>query len=248
MLKLNIATSILSWLVLTMGSSIILMRNENDNNNDNDRTSYNILSLSLLFFNYLNLLISFCEICLGRYISLIQLDYRALKELYKGKELDACVAFLTMPLTFRELFDGKIWSKMWSTYSLYDPSYQNPESFGFFIDVGNGWTTILPISLINVAIVRPEILARLLSLSSFTNNTQPHIVVGCLGIASYWQMMYGTFIYFLSYFFNNRHRGKSFWEVAGFVGVSNAVWVIFPAIGLFLCYHILSDGNMSVLR
>ena len=33
---------------------------------------------------------------------------------------------------------------MWSTYSLYDPSYSNRESFGFFIDVGNGWSTLLP--------------------------------------------------------------------------------------------------------
>jgi hypothetical protein len=33
---------------------------------------------------------------------------------------------------------------VWSTYSLYDPSYCNRESFGFFIDVGNGWTTLVP--------------------------------------------------------------------------------------------------------
>ena len=229
-MKLNVGTVIVLWLAVTIGASVMMMPPTN---------RCNWWSISLLFFNYLNMFISFCEICLGRYISLIQADYKELREKYKGKELDACVAFLTMRLTIWDMFDGRVWSKMWSTYALYDPSYQNNESFGFFIDVGNGWTTILPTVFVNIAIVNPVILESLF--------TDPHIVVGCLGIASYWQMMYGTYIYFLSYFFNKRHEGKSFWEVAGFVGISNAIWVIFPGIGLSMSYTILSNGNLNTL-
>jgi hypothetical protein len=35
------------------------------------------------------------------------------------------------------------WSEVWSVYSVFDPSYANRESFGFFVDVGNGWTTMV---------------------------------------------------------------------------------------------------------
>ena len=44
---------------------------------------------------------------------------------------------------------------MWSTYALFDPSYQNRESFGFFIDVGNDWSTLAPCVMLNVGMVRP---------------------------------------------------------------------------------------------
>lgn len=53
---------------------------------------------------------------------------------------------------------------MWSTYSLYDPSYSNRESFGFFIDVGNGWTTLLPSALFMWGITYRLLDARLLGL------------------------------------------------------------------------------------
>ena len=39
------------------------------------------------------------------------------------------------------------WSEVWSVYSVFDPSYANRESFGFFVDVGNGWTTMVRCSV-----------------------------------------------------------------------------------------------------
>ena len=33
---------------------------------------------------------------------------------------------------------------MWASYAVFDPSYANRQSFGFFIDVGNGLTTLAP--------------------------------------------------------------------------------------------------------
>eukprot|EP00814_Leptocylindrus_danicus_P011667 CAMPEP_0116017214 /NCGR_PEP_ID=MMETSP0321-20121206/7919_1 /TAXON_ID=163516 /ORGANISM="Leptocylindrus danicus var. danicus, Strain B650" /LENGTH=211 /DNA_ID=CAMNT_0003487373 /DNA_START=29 /DNA_END=664 /DNA_ORIENTATION=- len=195
-----------------------------------------MVTLSVLFFNHLNLFISFCEITLGLHISTIKEDYKMLKEHYKGKEFDACIAFLTFPInSIGELFDGRrVWSKMWSTYSLYDPSYQNYESFGFFIDVGNGWTTILPTTIVDLAIVRPDIMSEYV------------LLVGCVGIATYWQMMYGALIYYLSYFFNERYVGKSSGEIAGFVGFSNSLWVIFPLVGIYASVRVLDDGDFRV--
>ena len=33
---------------------------------------------------------------------------------------------------------------MWATYAMYDPSYINDQSYGFFVDVSNGWATVVP--------------------------------------------------------------------------------------------------------
>ena len=168
------------------------------------------------------------------HILLIQEDYKKLRAKYTGNEWACCIEFLLKPLTLSQLFDGKVWSKMWSTYALYDPSYQNYESFGFFIDFGNGLSTIPPSILMNLAIVMPEKLSPLL--------------VGCVGLAMYWQVMYGTIIYVLSFMFNRRYEGKSTLEVSLFVGISNSLWFFFPIAGIYSCVCILRDGNTSVFR
>jgi hypothetical protein len=121
---------------------------------------------------------------------------------------------------------------MWSTYAIYDPSYQNPESFGFFIDVGNGWSTIPANLLWNIAMAYP---------AKFSP-----VLVGCVGMASYWQICYGTIIYFLSYIWNKRYVGKTMLENVGFVGVANSFWFIFPILGMYASVKMLGDGDLRV--
>lgn len=220
---LNVTAAIASWLALTTGFCIYFLPNDLP-------PSVQKEIYALLFFNNLNIFIALCEIALGMNIMHIKSEYLRLREQYKGKEWDACLAFLTTPLTFQELFSGKAWSLMWSTYSLYDPSYQNYESFGFFIDFGNGMSTIPPCLLMNYALISPQSISPLF--------------VGCVGIAMYWQVMYGTIIYVLSFMFNRRYEGKSTLEVALFVGISNSLWFFFPIFGIHLCVLLLRDGSM----
>ena len=125
---------------------------------------------------------------------------------------------------------------MWSTYALYDPSYQNHESFGFFIDFGNGMSTIPPSLLMNLAIVW------------YKEDTLSPLLVGCAGIAMYWQVLYGTLIYILSFVFNKRYEGKSLTEVVLFVGLTNGIWFVFPIIGIWSCVIVLRDGNLEVFQ
>ena len=222
MAVLNVLTAIISWLVVTTGGPLLLM--------PYDKT--NFIILLLLFFNNLNILIAFCEIILGIHIQTIKKDYKENIQKYKGREWECGLAFLTMPLA--NPFCSKSWSKMWSTYAVYDPSYQNNESFGFFIDVGNGWSTIPPCLLWNIAMAYPERYSSLL--------------VGCVGIASYWQVCYGTIIYILSYIWNKRYRGKSLLENLGFVAFANMLWFWFPLIGIYASVRMLGDGDLRVFR
>ena len=222
-MRLNIVSAITLWLVVTIGVCMYFMPTD----------AIGGLTGSLLFFNNLNILIAMCEIALGKHIALIQEDFTKLAKSYRGREVEAALNFLSLPIPWTRLFDGKIWCKMWSTYALYDPSYQNNESFGFFIDVGNGWSTIPPSVLMNYAIVFPD-------------DCSP-LVVGCIGIAYYWQMLYGTVIYLLSFGFNRRYGGFGLGEVVGFVGFTNSLWFFFPVAGLYACYCTLRDGDFAVM-
>lgn len=184
-----------------------------------------------------------CEICLGIHILFIKEDYEKKRKLYgknnNNKLLEGLLSWVNMPITVRQIFDGKTWAMMWSTYSLLDPSYQNRESFGFFIDVGNGWTTILPCALLNYAMIYPN--------NNDINEYVSPLLVGCVTIASYWQMLYGTIIYFLSFLFNKRYEGKGF--IANIiVFFSNVVWMVFPGLAIYTAVHILRDGNFQILN
>ncbi|VEU33728.1 unnamed protein product [Pseudo-nitzschia multistriata] len=205
-----------------------------------------ILGWSIMFFNNLNVLIAFCEIALGNHIAFIQNHYQKLLKEYRdaktGKpkkaEYLAGFAYLNMPLSLRDLYDGgQKWSQMWSTYSLWDPSYSNPESFGFFIDVGNGWSTIVPCWTWNFAILFPHYFAR-----SNTDGTAV-VLLGFIGACSYWQVLYGTIIYFLSFLWNKRYQYKPLVEVLGFVGFANGIWFFFPIACLWASYKLLLDRD-----
>ncbi|KAL3937785.1 MAG: hypothetical protein SGARI_001990 [Bacillariaceae sp.] len=226
---LNITTAIIAWLVLT---TLLPLKFSTS-------SIPNTLGLALLFFNNLNILIAICEILLGKHIGFIQQDYQRLQKQYRGRkdvqEYQAGFAYLLYPLSLRTLWDGPTWAQMWSTYSLWDPSYSNPESFGFFIDVGNGWSTILPCVLWNIAIVCPE----------YIHSQQMDTVVGFIGACSYWQVLYGTIIYFLSFLWNKRYVGKPLAEVLGFVGVANGIWFVFPIAALYAAYQILDTKDCT---
>ena len=230
----------------------------------------NALGWSILFFNNLNILIAFCEIALGQHIGFIRNDYQRLLKEYRyagGNDDDddektmmtttrkpeylAGFAYLTMPLSWKDVYDGgQKWARMWSTYSLWDPSYSNPESFGFFIDVGNGWSTIIPCCLWNYAIWFPKQFAPSLLLASSSPSSSSStavVLLGFIGACSYWQILYGTIIYFLSFVWNKRYKNKPLVEVLGFVGFANGIWFFFPILCLWASYKILLDRNPESL-
>ncbi|KAL9179991.1 hypothetical protein ACHAXT_007961 [Thalassiosira profunda] len=217
---LNVGSAIAIFLVVTTGWPLSQL------------STVTPLTFSLLLFNNINIFIALCEIVLGFNIDCIQRDYKKLKAKYAGNEWGACIAYLTMPLTIRQAFEAKTWARMWSTYALYDPSYQNHESFGFFIDFGNGLSTIPPSILMNAAIVYPDKVSPLWA--------------GCIGLAMYWQVMYGAIVYVGTFLFNKRHRGKPLLEVSLFVGFSNSLWIVFPVGGIYACFCMLRDGDMGV--
>lgn len=227
---LNIVAAMALFIGGTTAFFLYLLTSQN---NDTSQIRWGLV-VSLLVFNNINILVAFCEIALGKHIELIKEDYKKLNEKYASKmqHWQGCMDYLLLPLPWDRLFDGRLWCRMWSAYALYDPSYQNEESYGFFVDVGNGWSTIPPCLLMNTAISMPYLCSPLL--------------VGCVCLASYWQIMYGTIIYFLSFIWNKRWEGKKFGEAVTFVGIANGIWMVFPTAAIYACVCILDTKDFSV--
>jgi hypothetical protein len=55
-------------------------------------------------------------------------------------------------------------------------------------------------------------------------------------------------VYFLSFFFNGRHRGMHIAEVAGWVGGTNGVWIICPLIGMYVSFQMISTQTFDAIR
>eukprot|EP00606_Chrysophyceae_sp_TOSAG23-5_P000012 GSChrysophyteH2.ASY1.ANO1.1586.1 assembled CDS len=166
----------------------------------------------------------------------IKEQYLELRKVYKGNELAACVQFFTAPLGVSEVISLKYWSKVWSTYSLYDPSYSNKESFGFFVDVSNGFCFLLP---------------SLMFLYAMTYDVSAYLSareLGMIGMVKFYVEFHGTCVYFLSFFLNNRQQGFSNLEVGLFVGFSNGLWFVFPLLGVYACYCMIMTDTFAVLR
>ena len=169
-------------------------------------------------------------------LPLVRSTYKTLVKRHgKRNAMSAVHALFSLPLTVREALTLKTWHIVWSTYSLYDPSYSNPEAFGFFVDVGNGWSTIIPSVAFSAGLiygVPPEYTALW--------------AVVCL--CSFYQMLYGTVIYLLSYIYNKRYEGFGFFEVTAFVAVSNLLWIVFPTVGMGVCYGVVVTGSLEGVR
>lgn len=193
----------------------------------------NIYQILISFFCSLNILICFWEISLGLNIAHIGTEYSALKKKFNSYQLGAVLDFFSMPLTVKDMFSLKFWSRVWSTYSLYDPSYSNPESYGFFIDVGNGWSTLIPSALYMFGVSFDIMSARSL---------------GVIGILKFYQEFYGTILYFLSYVKNRRYKDRSMLEVFLFVGISNGLWFAFPLLGMYLSLDMINTNSFQMFR
>jgi hypothetical protein len=135
------------------------------------------------------------------------------------------------PIPLLRVLSLRQWTTIWSTYSLFDPGYSDRRSFGYNIDVGNGFTTLVP---------------ALLFAFGMTFELMPARVLGIIGIIIFWQMFYGTAVYFFQFFNNGRHKGHSVRDVLLFVGLSNLLWLVFPLWGLCTSIQLILDGSYGV--
>jgi hypothetical protein len=192
---------------------------------------FNVFQIALAFFAWLNVIIALWEICLFLRIDLIEEQHRRFVAEYRGRELDRARDFFATPVPLGRLFSPTLWAELWSTYSVFDPSYANRQSFGFFVDIGNGFSTLIP---------------SLLFLYGMTFEMVPARVLGIVGLLLFYQTWYGTVVYFWSFLLNKRYRGHTAMNLALFVGMSNGVWLTFPVFGMYAATVLIQSDSYAI--
>jgi hypothetical protein len=192
---------------------------------------FNLHHVGISLFTWINIIICLWEICLYLRIDLIHRQYQKFAVEYKARELHRVVDFMAARISFKQIFSPSLWAEVWSTYSIFDKSYASKKSFGFFIDSGNGFSTIIP---------------SLLFLYGMTFEIMPARVLGVIGLLVFYQMWYGTFVYFWSYLLNKRYLGHKPINVALFVGVSNGLWFVLPVWAIWAAITLIFDNSFAV--
>jgi hypothetical protein len=194
---------------------------------------FNVHQIVIAFFLVLNLLVNFWELGLYRTADEIRDEYLRTKDRYAGRPTDRIDEVFAMRIPLARLFAFRSWTGIWSAYALFDPGYARKGSFGFNIDVGNGFSTILPATLfglgMSLEIVSPRVL-------------------GLIGVAMFWQMFYGTVVYFFQFFNTGRHVGHAKKDLWVFVGTTNGMWFIFPLWGIAVSVAMVLSGTFDVFR
>lgn len=184
-----------------------------------------------LFFS-LNLLICYWEACL-----FLRRDYIEKRVLYwhrRQRETGRPPAreFLSTRVPPGRILSPTVWADAWATYSTIDPAYADRRSFGFTADIGNGFVTPIPTLILYAA---------------YTLGSVPAVVAGIVGAMLFWQWVYVTSLYWVSYFVAHRQARIRRGELFAYIAVPNAVWVLIPAFGLYVSIRLILEGNYGVL-
>jgi len=185
--------------------------------------------IAIAFFLAVNLVTCIQEICLGLRIGKIESWHHD----PEGRRNRPRGSFWFARVSPRGLLSATFWARMWSEYAHFDPAYADRRSFGFSVDVGNGWSTLLTSALFLVGMTSPIF---------------SPVVLGILGIILFYQKLYCTCLYFFSYTFNEYYKLQPMSRVVPVVGGTNGVWIIFPAFGLYVSVQLVLQNSFALLR
>ena len=184
--------------------------------------------VALAFFLAINLLICGWEISLWHRID----DIRRWFRMPRGSGDRPSGNLYTTRVSLREFASTRLWARTWLGYAYWDDGYADPKSFGFAIDVGNGFSTLIPSLLFLVGMTVPIF---------------SPVVLGIVGLLVFYQKFYGTCLYFFQYLYNRRYEGRPLAGVLGVVGGTNGVWLVFPAVGIWVCVRLILDGRFDLI-
>jgi hypothetical protein len=184
--------------------------------------------VALAFFLAVNILICVWEISLYYRIGDIERWHREPRAT-SGRP-SGSVYFVRA--SFRDLASTHLWARVWSEYVFYDPSYADRRSFGFAADVGNGFVTLVP---------------SLVFFFGMTVHVLPPVILGLIGALIFYQKFYCTCVYSFTFVLNRRYEGHRPAALLAVVGGTNGIWIVFPAIGFYVCVRLILENRFDLL-
>ena len=195
---------------------------------------FNVIHTLFSLFFSTNLLICYWEMCL--YFRRDQIETRA--EYWRGRRGETgrtpAIEFLSSRMSPGRFLSPATGADVWGAYSTIDPSYSDRSTLAFNADVGNGFVTLLPTLFLYAA---------------FTFDFVPAVVAGIVGAMLFWQWAYVSSLYWVSFLAAGRqkqdHVGRG--ELYVYVGVLNAIWVLFGVFGMYVSVRLILEGGYGVL-
>ncbi len=180
----------------------------------------------------LNLVICYWEICLFFRRDHIGSRLTYWRERGRDTGRNPTTAFLVSAVPVKAAFSPKVWADVWATYSTYDDGYTDRRTYAFMVDTANGFAAVIPTVILYAA---------------YTTEFLPPLAAGVVGIMLFWQWAYTTCVYLASVFVGKQHQNMSKGGLYGVVIGSNAPWILFSLVGLYVSVRLIVDDNYNVL-
>ena len=187
--------------------------------------------LLTLFFS-INLVACYWEICL--FFRRDSVEERA--EFWRKRWHDTgktpAVEFLTTSVPLNRVLSPTVWADVWATYSMFDSAYADRNTYGFNIDIANGFATPAPTLILYV---------------TYAGGLLPAVAAGILGAILFWQWAYASSLYVVSFFVGQKQSRLTTREFYIYIFSLNAIWVLIPMLGLYVSVRLILDGDYSAL-
>ena len=193
---------------------------------------FNVLQFLLTLFFAINLLICYWEMCL--FFRRDYIEERA--EFWRRRRDDTgktpAVEFLTTSVPLNRVLSPTVWADVWATYSMFDSAYADRNTYGFNIDIANGFATPATTLVLYV---------------TYTGGLLPAVAAGILGAMLFWQWVYASSLYVVSFFVGRKQTRITTREFYVYIFSLNAIWVLTPMLGLYVSVRLILDGDYSAL-
>lgn len=186
----------------------------------------------LVFFLSSNVLVCLWEICLYFERDFVERRADHWKHIQNSIGRAPAIEYLMSRITITEAFSSRHWADAWAAYSVYDQSYVDRRTYGFIVDVGNGFVTLLP---------------SIFLLAAYTVNLVPAVVVGIVGLIFSWQWIYGPAMYIASFFVADRHKLIPKRHTNILIWGVNLAWMLFGALGAYVSVRLVLENDYAVL-
>ena len=193
---------------------------------------WNVIHSLLSLFCSTHLLICYWEICLFIRRDLVEARTRYWRERQERTGRVPATEFLLGKVPLARLLSPNVWADVWATYSQFDDSYADRRTFGFNVDISSGFLTPVPI---------------LLLYAGYTFGFLPAVFSGILGVILFWQLTFGTLIYWVSFFVTKRQIRLSRRELFTYILATNFYWVLGGLFGVYVSIRLILDGDFTIL-
>ena len=187
--------------------------------------------LFCLFFST-NLVICYWEMCLFFRRDEIESRVDHWRRWQTDTGRTPAVEFLTARVPLKRILSPTVWADVWATYSMFDSAYADRNTYGFNIDIANGFTT--PASTVFLY-------------AAYTSGEVPALATGIVGAMLFWQWTYASTLYLVSFFVGQKQRRVTTREFYVYIFGPNAIWILIPIVGLYVSIRLILDGDYSVL-